>query len=221
MTKAYVSELMPISMRGILKMHGLTTVTVPPCKNLSTELKYHPDLLIFNYKDQIFAEAGTAYSLFENAIPVHGISDKYPKDCILNLLEIDNHIICGKKTLPFLPCELSGKSFITVNQGYVRCSTIRLNNAAYICSDLSIISALMKFNIDILYVDNSDIALNGYSCGFIGGCSGVYDNKLFLSGKSTNPATTRNIEDFTKKHGFDVIYLSNEPLYDYGGIVII
>ena len=66
---------------------------------------------------------------------------------------------------------------------------------------------------------NENIFLNGFSCGFIGGASGVVDNTILFCGDIRKHKDYNNIKAFANNRGFDLYSLSNNDLYDYGGIL--
>ena len=70
---------------------------------------------------------------------------------------------------------------LKVRQSYVKCSCIVLDDKAMITSDPSIYRAL-NGTFDVLKTSNENIFLNGFSCGFIGGASGVVDNTILFCG---------------------------------------
>ena len=64
--------------------------------------------------------------------------------------------------------------------------------------------------------------LEGYPYGFIGGSCALFspDTLAFFGDISKHPDYS-NIRSFTKNHGVDIISLSNQELYDAGGIIAI
>ena len=65
-----------------------------------------------------------------------------------------------------------------------------------------------------------DIQLDGYDYGFIGGCCGFIDkNTLVFSGNVKLHKNYEDIKAFAGNYKVDVVSLSNEMLYDIGGIL--
>ena len=90
-----------------------------------------------------------------------------------------------------------------------------------ITADPSIYSAALNAGLDALFINNPDgaIRLDGYSCGFIGGASGVCKNTVYFSGDISLHPNGKAIRDFCQKHKKAVLSLSKEPLCDIGSIL--
>ena len=63
------------------------------------------------------------------------------------------------------------------------------------------------------------VKLAGYSYGFIGGASGVVDNKVYFFGDIKKHPDCDAICDAITNEGFIPVSLSDEPLRDLGGII--
>ena len=46
--KAFVSAILPDNIKEYLEYLGIETITAPVCSSLSSELKYHPDIVLNN-----------------------------------------------------------------------------------------------------------------------------------------------------------------------------
>ena len=74
--------------------------------------------------------------------------------------------------------------------------------------------------IDVLKISVGDILLDGYAYGFIGGCCGlVSKDTLAFSGNVGLHRDFENMRDFTRNHHVELYSLTNEKLYDIGGIL--
>lgn len=209
-----VSKIMPQNMLYALCDLGYTPIFAKPSGNLSSELRFHPDILTFRLPD------GTWIN--ENTCDIK-LNDRYPNDCVFNCATIRNTVIYGN---PYI-ADRYGSMFertIKVRQGYVKCSTIILGDKGIITSDESIYKALMSSfdvpnDLEVLKVTNDGITLSEYSCGFIGGTCGVLDDLIVFTGNVEKHIDGALIIDFAERLGYKVKSLSNEPLYDYGGIL--
>ena len=68
--------------------------------------------------------------------------------------------------------------------------------------------------------DCNRIGLRGYSHGLIGGSAAKISNDLLVFTGDVNQYTYVNeIRDFCANYGVDLLSLSSEPMYDYGGIL--
>ncbi len=204
-----MSKIVPNSIIKELKTLGITAKTLKPSCNLSSELKYHPDILTFKLPNgKLLCE--------DNFIK---LSDKYPDDCVYNCATIGSTLVYGNTSIANSYGDLFEK-LIHVKQGYVKCSTVVLNENAVITSDKSIEKALCN-DFDVLLVTNNGIELNGYSCGFIGGSCGVIGKNILFFGDIKKHRDYQNIKSFSENHGFYLYSLSDGNLYDYGGIIVL
>lgn len=229
---AFISSILPDAIVNELNDYGIETFKLGKSKNLPGELAYHPDLLINNFrKGHWVYEEDADYiprempgfdkkSFHENNIQLGKI---YPYDCLFNCFRIHNTVICGKKVADFIKFNIQyeGLDVIYVPQGYAKCSTVLVSSDAAITCDRSIYKALRSLYVDVLLLPNNEgVSLNGYSCGFLGGCATLLDkNLLAFTGNLNTYKYGGNITDFCKNHGVDVFSLTNESMYDYGGIL--
>ena len=70
-------------------------------------------------------------------------------------------------------------------------------------------------------IEEGGIALNGFSCGFIGGASSFDNNILFTFGDVKKHENGKDIIDFLKNINVNVISLGKNELYDLGGAIIL
>jgi len=209
-----VSKIMPQDMLYALCNLGYTPVFAKPSESINSELRFHPDILTFRLPDGTWID--------ENICDIK-LNDRYPNDCVFNCAVFRNMFIYGN---PYI-ADRYGDMFertVKVRQGYVKCSIVILGDKGIITSDPSIYKALMNsFDVlndfEVLKVTNDGISLNGYSCGFIGGTCGVLDDLIVFTGNIEKHVDGTRIIDFAEKLGYKVKSLSDEPLYDYGGIL--
>ncbi len=218
--KAFVSRLMPAQMKNELKLLGIECVHPDPAVNITGELRYHPDIVTLNVSEGVWYVEKSNEQMFDFGELKRLDFDQgnvYPYDCALNCVVAGGKVICGRSA----PKELfRGMTVIEVNQGYAKCSTIPLNESAFITSDKSIYKALVKNGCDVLLTNNDGIMLDGYDCGFIGGCSGKVSEKLLVfTGDIKKHKDHENIKSFCANHQIDIYSLGNNFLYDHGGIL--
>ncbi len=209
-----VSKIMPQNMLYALYSLGYTPVYAKPAENINSELRFHPDILTFRLPDGTWID--------ENTCDIK-LNDRYPNDCVFNCATIRNTLMYGNS---YIADRFGGmfERLIKVRQGYVKCSTIVLGDKGIITSDASIYKALtntfdLPNDFELLKVNNDGILLNGYSCGFIGGTCGVLDDLIVFTGNIEKHIDGTRIIDFAEKLDYKVKSLSDEPLYDYGGIL--
>lgn len=225
----FVSSILPQNISDELVSLGVAPIRLGKCQRIKSELAYHPDILLFNYKPgKWLAEYDNDYfpgninmnELLTN-VKYH-IGNKYPADCVFNSFVIGKTVFCGFVNVGMYENidELADFSFVSFKQGYAKCSVIPVKENAFITSDKSIYKKLKEMKFDCLYVDSDCIRLNGYSNGFIGGCAGKVSKDLIVfTGNIELHKDYANIRDFCRNYGVEIYSLSTEPLYDYGGLL--
>lgn len=218
-TLTFVSKLLPHEMA--IKLQIYTKIKrLEPSKAITSELKYHPDIICSQLQNSLYMCADSIQSGM-NAVAVNSIKDGYPNDCVLNNLITDRYVIAGKRTaLAYSDEDICGREIIRVNQGYVKCSVVSFGDR-FITSDRSIADKLMQLDYEVLLIDNDGIKLNGFNCGFIGGATAVIDNKLFVFGDITKHKAHDMITEFALRSVDDIISFGNGDIYDYGGAVTV
>lgn len=217
-TSVFVSSILPDIIKENLHRMNIETVDAPVCGTLTTELAYHPDIVLNNPKKGFWYCAGDANM---NKMLTKGearLTDDYPNDCLYNCFIINGTLYGGRAVAKEIESEVERR--VIVAQGYTKCSTVILSADDFITSDPSVYKVLVSEGKNVLKTTNAGILLNGYSCGFIGGCTGVLGNKtLAVTGNKKLLTDYKNIVSFCKNIGYEIISLSNEAPYDYGGIL--
>ncbi len=119
---------------------------------------------------------------------------------------------------PTLLSLLHNHLFIDVRQGMARCSTLFVDSRAAITSDKGICNALLQHGIDTLFISQKEILLPGYPCGCIGGCAGLWHDKVFWVGSLRHHPQGENIRLFLHQHNKESIELCDTPLTDVGSL---
>lgn len=109
---------------------------------------------------------------------------------------------------------------IEVKQGFTRCSLLYLNGKNFITSDKGIEKKLKAAGKNVFFEDPSGILLPGCKNGFIGGCAGISENKIFITGMLKSLPNCNELKTFISGSGFEIIELYEGPLFDGGGIFI-
>ena len=228
--RAFISEILPDAIVSELNDLGIRTYKLGKSEHLYGELKYHPDMLINNYKTGLWLCENDAKYL-PKELPADNmfietneeLGELYPYDCLFNTFRIGNTVFCGKRASYGIKfnCEYEGLDICYVPQGYTKCATILVSSEACITCDKSIYEAMRRLHYDMLLLpDSTGIHLNGFSSGLIGGCAGLIDkNVLAFTGNLQTYKYGDDIIDFCKNHNVDAMSLTNEEMYDYGGIM--
>lgn len=227
--KAFISQIMPDDLVSELEALGIQTFKLGKTDKISSELGYHPDILVNNFRkglwlcenDPKYLPKNLPRSLFRESESELG--NLYPYDCLFNNFKIGNVLVCGKSAdyLITAYAKYDECRIVYVPQNYTKCCSIPINDHAVITCDKYIGRALRSNGFDVLTVaDSDDIGLRGYSHGLIGGCSGLLSGDLLgFTGDLNKYKYGDDIRDFCANHGVDAFSLSSKPMYDYGGIL--
>ena len=215
------SRLIPENIELTLNSLGVKLIRLSPSKGISGETRYHADTLVCCVKPGVWVCDPGVRAEYMNELLISGktaLSNGYPSDCVYNCFVSDGIAYGGKNSDVVI--KESVESFTTVAQGYAKCSTVVLGSGRFITSDPSVAAALTNSGKEVLKISNGGIRLNGYSCGFIGGCTGVLANNILaVLGKAELLEDYSAIRDFCAGFGINVISLSEDPPYDYGGLL--
>lgn len=214
------------NIRSSIEKLDYNIILIPSYSRLPLPVSAHADMLFYpmkcgkllTYRD--YYETNKEY--FDRVLPSPVLSDiipdnSYPNDIALNALRIGDILFCKKEYTEEIIKDFG--TVVNVKQGYTRCSVCVMNRGNVITSDPGLIKIFSDNGINSYVIDNADIKIDGYNNGFIGGASFVDNNTVYFFG---TPGY-RNIELIKKACnacGCDFEFLSDDPLYDYGGAVI-
>lgn len=226
--RAFISEILPKDIECELNDMGVVTYRLGHSEHLTTELKYHPDILLNNFGPGVWiCEYDPKYlpdlphRIFLES--ENELDDIYPYDCPFNNFRIGNVLFCGAFAdhMIMQQSEIYGYEIIRLNTSYVKCNCIPVTENAIITSDRKCGTILRRNNFDVLTIeDNSGIGLRGFSNGLIGGCAGkLSPDLLVFTGNLNTFRYGDSIRDFCADHHVDAMSLTNRPMYDYGGIL--
>lgn len=227
--RAFISGLLPLEIEDELNDIGIITYRLGRTPNLMSELAYHPDILVNNFRKGMWiCESNAKYipEDFPNSLLRESeteLGDLYPFDCPFNNFRINKALVCGKRADYLIQAfaKYEGLRTIFVVQNYTKCCCIPINDVAVITSDYYIGRALSENGFDVLRVnDSDDIRLRGYSRGLIGGCAGMLSKDLLaFTGNLNKYKYGDDIRDFCANHHVDAFSLTSSGMYDYGGIL--
>ncbi len=215
--------------RASLLSYG-EVIPLPEWKGLPEPVSSHPDMLFYPLPDGKILVGRDYYN--ENAEFFSALSDafvldektpsgNYPFDVRFDCLGINN-VLYGKDGYVSELIMNQYSSFVPVKQGYTRCSVALLSESCAVTADRGIAFALKNNGIDVLVIRPGYIELNGYGCGFIGGAGAPLGNGLygFFGDLYTHPDGDM-IAEFASRHKIKAVSLSDEPLSDNGGLLIL
>lgn len=214
------------------KETGIEVLPLKPYSSLDTPVASHSDMLIckidntvFCYEDYYLENKDTFSRILNLGYNIKFVSSKcereYPNDIALNVLIIGKKIFCNKKnTAPeILEYGINNKyEIIKMKQGYSACSTLVLNETSAITGDTGVARVLKKHGIEVALINTSDIILNGYNSGFIGGASGVIGDTIYLFGPDKILTNNEESKLLINAHNFKIISILHDQVYDFGGI---
>lgn len=193
------------------------------CEKLQPQVASHPDMTIVPVGDVFVCcpESFDYYKAYLGKKLIRGetkLSPHYPNDIAYNVL-IYKDFAFGKEDFldPVVKKVLKDKNIklINVNQGYAKCSSAVTKNGV-ITADKGIYEALVKNGVNALKINEGHVKLKGYDYGFIGGASGIIDEKLTFFGDVTQHPDFLKIKDFC-----EFSYIEDFELTDVGTIFCI
>lgn len=229
---AVIDPRMPRSAK--VRLTAFCEVTeLPPFSALDSRVASHPDMLMFRLGEKLFVSReyyNEAKDVIDGIVANSGLALKltndktgksYPADVKFNAFLLRDHMVGNTEHISEeikKYANTRGITQVNVKQGYTKCSTVVLKNAV-ISADKGICTAAERLGADALLVSPDGVALEGYGCGFIGGASGVCESKVFFCGDILRHPDGERIIEFCASHGYEVVSLSDEPLYDVGTIL--
>ena len=234
--KAIIDSRSPLPAQSRLEDLGFEIILMPRADYLAEPVSAHPDMLIFIGWGKLFCHA-SYYAKNQSLIGGLCLSgkltltlsheptgEKYPHDVLFNCVMLGDSLLCNKNTVSRLilaEAEAHQMNVIHTNQGYTKCSVCKVSERAIITSDASIAKACAACGIDALQISEGGVALNGYSCGFIGGATGSDEQNVYFCGDISLHPDQKKIAELCAAHGKRAISLSEEPLYDVGSILFV
>lgn len=214
-----------------MKNYGINVIIPDKLDNIAGTEAHHSDMSVCHIFENKFILAQNNIGLINKlnlinaniTLSSNEISGQYPNITALNVCVFGNNLIANlnyadKKILDF--CQENNFNILHTNQGYAKCSAAIISNNAIITADESIYRLCKNNKIDVLKISNGGIKLDGYNYGFIGGTCGFIDkNTLAFSGNIKLHKDYLNIKAFADNYHIALLSLSNEILYDIGGIL--
>lgn len=209
---------------------GIDPLFVPDNPHVDPRLSGHADLSVLHtggnrlwlaphFKETLFAEQ--LYHLgFQVNFPSAKQSSVYPEDAQLNICICGKHAICNRKNVPKEIIDVirdHDLRLIDCRQGYSKCSVCVVDREAIITADRGVELAARKAGLEVLLIEPSCIALNGFPYGFIGGASfKISEGKLAFTGTLDMHKSKNDILNFLKSRQIEPIFLTDRPIFDIG-----
>ncbi len=233
--KVITDSRIPMSAKEKLIRDGFDIIELPLWNRLAPPVSGHPDMLLFFADNKIITHRGYSELAskqiskligqgFEIILSDEKISDKYPNDILFNCVEFENAIFGNEKHTSKHIIEYAisrSKRFVSVKQGYAKCSVAKISENAAITADKSLYKAMIKNGIDVLLISPGGVTLEGYDYGFIGGATGGCCDKIYFIGDPLLHPDGAAMINFCEKHKKSPIALSSEKLFDGGSLLFI
>ena len=213
---------------------GIDVIPLNAYKCLDSPVASHADMLfcvldktVFCYED--YVKENNLYEILVNegydiVFVAKECQCEYPNDISLNALVMGKTIFSAtnhtaKEILNY--ANENGYKTVNIKQGYSACSTLVIDENHAVTSDKGIYKALLEENKHALLIDNKDITLPGYNCGFIGGASGVINHNVVVFGDVSTLCDYDAILEFLRPLEKNIISISQGRVYDFGGFKLI
>ena len=234
---AIVDCRIPSEMERRLNILGFSVLSLPPFNRLSEAVASHTDMLVARLGREYISTAdyceaaphvftdlslligGTGASV---TLTSDDIYPDYPRDCRLNILVMGNYLFARTESVsPYIIERATeyGLKVISVRQGYPACTVLRLDAQHAITADAGMTRAMRGAGIKVTEIENGDISLPPHEYGFIGGCAGVYGDKIYFLGDPKTHRSYDKIQSACEDAGLTPISLGGGPLLDLGGIL--
>lgn len=214
-----------------LQKTGYTIIPTVKLDCLYDAIASHADIQIHYLGNNRFVCTPEAYEHYKKHLPedfklIQGakpLGGKYPADIPYNAAALKKKLICNSsctaiEILSEYSC--STRNILSVTQGYAKCSTCIVSGNAIITADTGIAAVAEKNNIDVLKISEGHIELKNMNYGFIGGASGLIEDRLLaFNGELKTHPDGEIIKKFCNNHGVEIAELKSGILTDLGSII--
>ncbi len=236
MAIALVNSNFPEAAAKAIELDGINVIPLPLWDCLEMPMSTHPDMMIFMgfghivcHKDYYNKYTALIDSIVAKASLLLVVSDEeidrtYPRDAKFNACVVGNSVICNTKHISRHILDIAKENnanIIHVNQGYTKCSTLVVGDNEIITSDRGIYMSAQNAGVNSLLISAGNVMLKPYEYGFIGGASGMYDNKIYFCGNLENHPDKEKICEFITLCGKECVFLPFPELTDIGSILFV
>lgn len=202
------------------------------CSDLQEPVDGHPDMVMHPIDEKTFIVAPNVFDYYRSVLNNIGIKvikggktlcRNYPEDIAYNVARIGRYAVHNThhtdQVLKYY-LEEANIEFIHVNQGYTKCSLTAVGKNKAVTSDLLIHEKIKSYNIDCMFINPEVVYLKGYNHGFIGGCTGLINEQIFLStGKIFDKIIIDAFKQFIQSSGYLYEEASSQQIIDLGSII--
>lgn len=116
---------------------------------------------------------------------------------------------------------VKNKTKVFLPQAYTRCSMINIDANNYVTSDKGIEKILINKGFNTFYFSPDKIQIQDHKNGFIGGTSGMYNDKIFFLGNILFHNDGEQLQKFLNNLNVEIVNLNDDYLYDGGSIIFV
>lgn len=218
--------------KNYLNKLNIKLIKTVKCSDLQEPVDGHPDMVMHPIDEKTFIVAPNVFDYYRSVLNNIGIKvikggktlcRNYPEDIAYNVARIGRYAVHNThhtdQVLKYY-LEEANIEFIHVNQGYTKCSLAAVGKNKAVTSDLSIHEKIKSYNIDCMFINPEVVYLKGYNHGFIGGCTGLINEKIFLStGKIFDKIIIDAFKQFIQSSGYLYEEASSQQIIDLGSII--
>jgi len=220
-------------LKDAFKELGIICIELPDNDSIDYRLSSHADMSLIHLGDnnclisKYYKNSRIINELLDLGLNVEYSeelqSEDYPNDSILNACIINDKVICNIKTIDnHLTKFFENKTVVNCKQGYSKCSVCIVDEKSIITADPGIAKSAEVNGLNVLFISNDLVSLDGFNCGFIGGATfKINSNELAFTGMISNTAERNKIENYLVERNVKPRYLTNKELFDIGGIIAI
>ena len=190
----------------------------------------HPDIFMSQLDNQLIIALNTPQYIVEALthknisfrFGVKSVGSEVENSTLYNCVSTTDYLIHkeGFTDLEILNAA-KDKTFINLPQPFTRCSLFVFGDTHFITSDRGIYNVLINKGLDVLFISPQELSLPPYKNGFIGGCLGVFEDKIFFSGSTDYLTDGASLKAYIEKNGFQLVELFNGVPLDVGGLFFI
>lgn len=203
-------------------------------ESIDSSVAYHPDIQIAHIDGGLYVAAPEFFDYYNEKLSPYGvdvikgnraIQSNYPGDVAYNVLRVGKTSfanINATDEVCLFHLDNSNAKIINVPQGYAKCNVCVVDENSIITSDASISKKATENNVNVLNINTSEIKLQGFEYGFIGGASFMLNNKtLCFLGDISHHTDYDKILDFLKIRNIEPLMISSEKAEDFGSVILV
>ena len=230
MKTVLVSERLSEACAAALADLGFSVRRMPSDPRLPEPVNDHPDLLAARLPTgellltEPYARMTDRFWTSLDApicLTTEPLGNRYPQDVLLDALAIGERLY-GNADAVSTVLRSCYRAFTAVKQGYARCSVALLSDTCAVTADHGLAEVLRRDGVDVLEIRTGHIQLPGYAYGFIGGAGGaVGEGQYVFFGNLLSHPDGETIAAFAESKKINAVSLSDEPLSDRGGLLVL